>query len=126
MGKNHINGFKKETLFKFVIIPFLFVLVVFHFLSGYLFPARLWGIHHLYFFPLPFRILWMLLAFLPFVPKINSYLLQSLEKIVNFIQVSLSKINRTTLYIIISFLSLFVFWAFRTRLYLLGDGGMLI
>ena len=122
MEENRKNPDEKLTLFKFVVIPFLFLVVVFHPLSEYLFPTKLWGIHHLCFFPLPFGIVLTLFALLAFVPKINSFLLGGFEKIANSIQLWLSKINRSALYIIISFLSLFIFWAFRTRLHLLGDG----
>ncbi len=122
MGKKEKSTDKKKILFKLVIIPFLFLLVIFHLLSGYLLSAKLWGIHHLFYFPFSWGIILTLLTLSVFVPKVNPIWLSLLERIFGIIGQFLSKFNKHKIYIGAGVISLFIFWAFRTRLHLLGDG----
>jgi len=122
MDKNHKSEDKKETLFKYIIIPFLFLVVIFHLLSGYLFPSKLWGIHHLYFYPFYLALIFTLLILSVFIPKVNQIWLSLFQRTFGWIGRFLSNFNRHLIFGGASFFSLFIFWFLRTRLYLFGDG----
>ncbi len=113
---------KLENRFKLGVIPLLLLLVIFHLLSGYLVPARLWGIHHLFFFPLSFGIILALVTLLVFVPKLNGLFLRIFEKLLRYPLNLFSRVKKSKIYITISFLSLFIFYTLHTKLFLMGDG----
>jgi hypothetical protein len=82
----------------------------------------LWGIHSLYFFP---RWLGWVLTFITFgffVPPVNAFLLRLFGSLLDFVREIPSRIGKRRLFLLCGILSLPVFWLFRTRLFLLGDG----
>ena len=120
--EDKLSSDKKEISFKFIVIPLLFLLVIFCPLSGHIFPAKLWGIHHLCFYPFYFCFILTLLTLSAFVPKINNIWLWFFQRIFGQVGRFLSRFNKCLVYAGASFISFFIFWSLRTKLHLLGDG----
>ena len=113
---------KKPYLLNYIILILLAIIAVWHFLSGYLLPAKLWGIHHLSFFSIWVGLSITTLTLLLFVPSINEFLLKFLERVFLLFKVPYSNLKKTTRLLLIGIFSFSLFWFFRVKLHLLGDG----
>lgn len=123
------QDFPSDNGFRYVFMPVLLLLVMSHLLSTYWSTPFLWGIHHLYFFPRWVGWVLIIVTISFFVPPVNSFLLKFFESVFsvlrkNFVRIldPERKIKKYQLFAIISFLSIPLFWALRTKLFLLGDG----
>ncbi len=96
-------------------LPLLFlVMVAASFLPG----ARLWGINHLAFYPLPLRIAGLIVAAASFWPRAGKFLFSAFQSLGN----ALSGRRRIVLVVTIPMLSFAAFIAFSSSTELLGDG----
>ncbi len=111
-----------EGIFQYVFMPGLLILVICHWLSLFWMTPVLWGIHSLYFFPRWVGWVLTLVTISFFIPPANKFWLKLFESFLGFLWRFFSKINKRRLYLAASLLSLPVFWLFRTKLFLLGDG----
>lgn len=123
------QDFASDNVFRYVFMPILLLLVMSHLLSTYWSTPFLWGIHHLYFFPrwVGWVLIIMTISF--FVPPVNSFLLKFFESVFsvlwkNFVRILYleTKIKKYQLFAMTSFLAIPLFWALRTKFFLLGDG----
>jgi tetratricopeptide (TPR) repeat protein len=105
-----------------IIILALAILVCWHFLSGYLLPAKLWGIHHLSFFSIWEGLIITTLTLLLFVPWLNRILLKLFEWSFNLFKIPFSHLKKEVRFLLIGAFSFLLFWFLRTKLHLLGDG----
>ncbi len=85
---------------------------------------RLWGLNLLYYFPPVPQWVMVGIAFLVLVPKINHKLTDILAFLFSRIENLLKGMNRYFKYALLSLLSLPLFWLFKERMYLLGDGNL--
>lgn len=87
------------------------------------FPERrLWGINHWAYFPLWLRTLVIALAFLIFIPQVNRRLQILLNQTIVPVFRYLVERRRHSGYLLVVITSLLVFYLFRTKIPLLGDG----
>ncbi|MGB2697193.1 MAG: tetratricopeptide repeat protein [Candidatus Zixiibacteriota bacterium] len=106
----------------FIILVLLAIVVSWHFLSGYILPVKLWGIHHLSFFSIWVGLFITTLTLLLFVPGINEFLLKFLERVFLFFKIPFSNLNKWIRLLLVGIFSFSIFWFFRVKLHLLGDG----
>jgi Flp pilus assembly protein TadD len=120
--KAESKGVLTEGNFRYIFLPLVLLLVVWHVVPIYRWSLSLWGIHSLYFFPhwLGWVLTFIVFAF--FVPQVNDFLLKLFDSLLGFVQEVPSRIGKRQLFLLCGILSLPVFWLFRTRLFLLGDG----
>jgi len=116
------KGDKLPLPFNLIALPLLAILVCWHFLSGYLLPAKLRGIHHLSFFPIWVGLTIITLTLLLFVPKINDFMLKLLQRVFLILKFPFSNLKKGIRLVLVGVFSFFLFWFLRTKLYLLGDG----
>lgn len=111
-----------EGIFKFVFLPVMLFLVLLHQFSVFWQTPTLWGLHFLHFFPgwMGWVLTGVTISF--FIPSVNKFWLKSFESFLGFLWRFFSKIKKCRFYLAASLLSLPVFWLFRTKLFLLGDG----
>ena len=99
------------------------LLILLHLLASFFPHVRLWGINLLYYFPLSFRIgLSAVALFIILIPKFNIIIVKVLESIFTWLANKIRRINKYLIYTIVSLSSIVLFWLFRTRTPLLGDG----
>jgi len=101
-----------------------FLLILIHLVASYFPEERLWGLNLLYYFPPVPRWIIVGIAFLVLVPKINQKLADMLAFIFSRIENLLKPAPKHLKYISLSLLSFPLFWWFRERMYLLGDGNL--
>ena len=106
----------------FLILLFLIVTVCWHFLSGYLLPAKLWGIHHLSFFSVWAGLIITTLTLLLFIPRMNDLVQRLLQRFFLILKIPFSGLKQRVRLLLVGVISFAVFWALRTKLHLLGDG----
>lgn len=111
-----------EEAFKYVLSPLLIIAVSTHLLAVYWGTSFLWGIHFLHFFPRWSA--WVMTAIVLsfFIPSVNRLTLRWAEFVLGGVGGFLKKLNRHLLFALAGFLSIPLFWALRTKLFLLGDG----
>jgi len=112
---------KKLTSFEKAIIAFCALLILAHFVASFFPEQRLWGINHLAYFPIPFRIIVTLLPLLLFIPKVNLKIQDLVEKILAFGS-NLRHEKKYLWHIGMVLLFLFLFLLLRDRTHFLGDG----
>jgi len=98
------------------------LLALFRFISAYFPTARLWGLNHLAYFPLHFRILITAAGLLVCLPAVRALALRAMERLA---AVRIPP-NKHLLHLVIAIGSLPIFWFFRSSTALLGDGTLLI
>lgn len=106
----------------FFVVGLCGLLVVARFTTSFFPHLRAWGINHLAYLPLWVRILFVVLSFCVFVPKLNRGLRSIARKLFSFSAEQISKRKRCYCYAIASLVSMGIFWAFRCKTYFLGDG----
>ncbi len=111
-----------EKAFRYVFLPLLVISVLLHLLAVYWGTPFLWGVHFLHFFPKPLA--WILTAAVLslFVPAVNTRVLRLLASLFAAAGRFLAKFNHYLLFALAGLVSIPLFWVFRTRLFLLGDG----
>jgi Tfp pilus assembly protein PilF len=111
-----------ESLFEYLVLPVLLLVVAVRLLSIYWWTPFLWGFHHLHFFPtwLGWALIIATVSF--FIPPVNGLLLKFFESICGVLKRNLAKINKHFLFATAGLLSLPLFWSLRTKFFLLGDG----
>ena len=111
-----------ERAFRRILLPLLFLSVLFHLASVYWGTPFLWGIHFLHFFPrwVAWALTTLTLCF--FVPRLNRAILSLSELILGRAAKLLENVNRHLLFALAGLISIPLFWAAQTRLHLLGDG----
>ncbi len=109
-----------------IIILYIFLITA-HFISSFFPDQRLWGINHLAYFPIPFKIIFTLIPLLIFIPKLNLGMQNLFERMFSFsIKLKDEKSIRSLLFFGIGFTFLFLFWLLRTKTFFLGDGYQVI
>ncbi len=101
-----------------------FFLILIHLVASYFPSERLWGLNLLYYFPSVPRWIIVGLAFLALVPKINRKLVDILAFLFSLVKNFLRPVNKHLKYALLSLLSFPLFWWFKERMYLLGDGNL--
>jgi tetratricopeptide (TPR) repeat protein len=109
-------------LFETVFLPWTGVLILLHLAAMYVAPAYLWGVDFYHFFPLWIGWLAVLISLALLVPGVAEALYPGLETVAKKISRPFARWNQNTLFVLLSALSLPVFWFLRDRLHLLGDG----
>lgn len=111
-----------EKLFESFFLPWIFVLIIAHLLTVYLLPQYMWGIHFYHFFPLWIGWLLTLVMITVLIPGIGERLYAGGEALALKVRKPFDRWNPNLIFFFWSFLSLPLFWIFRNRLHLLGDG----
>ena len=110
-------------LYTLSLFYFFAALIVGHHLYSTFFPSSInWGFHHLAFFGMVVKVVWMVLALTILVPTTRRYLLQFAEK-------AIKKISGLPKYFLLSGLTLgwaTLSWVGRTHWYLSGDGALIL
>ena len=118
-----VQGSKlKHSPWENLVVAFSLLLLFLLWVSSFFPEKRLWGINHWAYFPFWLRTIVIAFAFLTFIPKVN-------QGFRNFIKPSTVKsfsflIEKQKLwgYLLITAVSLLIFYLFRTKTHLLGDG----
>ncbi len=105
-----------------ILFALLLVLVLLHLLAVYWGTPHLWGVHHLHFFPTWAAWTLTALTLSLFAWPVNRRVLRLIESIGGRLGRILHKSKKTSLHIIAGLLSVPLFWIFRTKFFLLGDG----
>jgi tetratricopeptide (TPR) repeat protein len=105
-----------------VMISLCGILVTAHFIFSFFPHLRVWGINHLAYFPLYARIFLVCLTFSVFIPKVNRNIRMIIRKLSEFWGKGISQHKKYLWFAGLSFLSVIMFWMFRSRTYFLGDG----
>jgi hypothetical protein len=111
-----------ENLFERLFLPWVLILIVAHLLAVYLLPQYLWGVHFYHFFPVWIGWIFTLVMLIVLIPGIGERLFAVGEVVALKIKKPLERSNPNLVFLLGSFLSLPLFWIFRNRLHLLGDG----
>jgi len=100
------------------------LLVLVHAVASFFPTERLWGLNLLHYVPPFFR--WLLIGFslLILTPPVNRFIADGLVKLLALAENGLKKINKYYQYALISLASFFIFWIFKIKTYLLGDGNL--
>jgi hypothetical protein len=111
-----------EQLFERVFLPLTAFLILLHLLTMYVAPAYMWGVHFYHFFPAPIGWVLTLISLLILLPGVNQTLYRELETLMKKIKGWFGGGDENNTFLLLSILSLPIFWILRTRLHLLGDG----
>lgn len=117
-GKKEVSARTFEAVF----FPLTAVLILAHVLTIYAAPQYMWGIHFYHFFPAWIGWALALLLLVLLIPRISQPVYERMEALAGKISRPFTGWGRNKLFAILSLLSLPVFWIFRDRLHLLGDG----
>jgi Tfp pilus assembly protein PilF len=111
-----------EKAFRCAVLTLLIASVLLHLLAVYWATPFLWGVHFLHFFPgwLAWALTAAVLSF--FIPGVNRRMLRLLESVLGAVGGYLVGLNRYLLFALAGLVSIPLFWALRTKLFLLGDG----
>ncbi len=116
---------KKEVsgrIFEAVFLPWTAVLILAHLLTMYVAPAYAWGVHFYHFFPAWIGWALALLSLAVLIPPVGESLYERLENVATAVSRPFTHLNQNLTFIFLSLLSLPLFWIFRDRMHLLGDG----
>jgi hypothetical protein len=111
-----------ERLFEKVFLPWTAVLILLHLLTMYVAPAYMWGVHFYHFFPALIGWVLTLASLVILIPSVNETLYRKFETLAMKMRGWFGGWGENNTFLIMSILSLPIFWIFRTRLHLLGDG----
>jgi hypothetical protein len=111
-----------EKLFESFFFPWTAILILAHFFTIYWMPQYLWGISFYHFFPVEVGWIstWLILVVL--IPGSGEFLYERLSALSAKIKPPFDRWGQNTTFLLISVLSLPLFWIFRNRLHVLGDG----
>ncbi|MCK4404726.1 MAG: tetratricopeptide repeat protein [candidate division Zixibacteria bacterium] len=111
-----------EKLFERIFLPWTTVLILSHLLTIYVAPAYMWGVHFYHFFPAYLGWILTLVTLTILIPGIGELLYERVEALAKKIKKPFASLGQNKTFVILSLFSLPIFWIFRTRLHLLGDG----
>jgi tetratricopeptide (TPR) repeat protein len=120
--KNEAKAPVSEKVFVYFFFPLLLLSVLFHLVSVYWGTPYLWGIHFLYFFPRWLAWAMTIVTLILFIPAVNRSILRFLGPLFEVPGRILGKLNKYLLFVFAGLASIPIFWALRTKLFLLGDG----
>ena len=98
------------------------VVISIHAVASFFPKERLWGVNQLAYVSFVPRWIIIISAFLILVPRVNGVVYDVLAGFFSLAERSLKRINRHYGYIFLSLGSILLFWFFRAKTYLLGDG----
>ncbi len=111
-----------EKLFANFFLPWTAVLILVHLVAIYVAPQYLWGVHFYHFFPTWLGWVLTLVALAILIPGIGQFIYGKFAAFAEKIKKPLVRLNPNITFILAGLFSLPLFWIFRTRLPLLGDG----
>ena len=117
-----MTGQISGQLFDRVFLPWMGILILLHLAAMYVAPAYLWGVNFYHFFPVWIGWLAALLSLALLVPVVGRTVYRTLEAVAEKISRPFRKWGQNKTFVLLSILSLPVFWFLRDRLHLLGDG----
>jgi hypothetical protein len=117
-GQKEVSGKTFEAAF----LPWTAVLILAHLCTVYLGSAYMWGVHFYHFFPVWIGWALTLFSLALLAPPVAQLLYGPLEKIARKIGTPFAKWGENKTFFLLSVISLPIFWLFRDRLHLLGDG----
>ncbi len=109
-------------VFESIFLPWMAVLIFLHLLTIYVAPAYMWGVHFYHFYPIWLGWVLVLLSLIILIPGVGEFLYPKLETLAQKIKRLFISSGQNKTFFILSFLSLPIFWVFRNKLHLLGDG----
>ncbi len=111
-----------DKAFRCLFVPSLLLAVLLHLAAVYWKTPYLWGFHSLYFFPrwLAWALTILVVSF--FLPPVNRFMLRTSESTFSVLGRLFSGAGKYWLFAAGGLIFIFVFWALRTKLFLLGDG----
>jgi hypothetical protein len=113
--------YKMNRLEKVVLWACALIIVV-HAIASFFPKERLWGINQLAYVSFIPRWIIIILALLVLVPKVNRICYDVFAGCFNLVERNLKGINRYYQYIFFSLVSIILFWVFKAKTHLLGDG----
>jgi tetratricopeptide (TPR) repeat protein len=117
-AKRRIPG----RLFDSVFLPWMAVLILLHLLTVYVAPAHMWGVHFYHFYPVWLGLTLVLLSLIILIPGVGGSLYLQFDALAKKVKKPFDSMSQNKSFLVLSLLSLPVFWIFRSRLHLLGDG----
>jgi Tfp pilus assembly protein PilF len=116
--KREVSGKVLERVF----LPWMAVLALLHLLTMYVTPEYMWGVHFYHFYPVGLGWILIILSLIVLIPGVGEPLYPKFEALAKRIKKPFDTLGQNKSFLILSLLSLPVFWIFRNRLHLLGDG----
>ena len=113
---SHIN-----RMGRIILLSCAFLILV-HLIASFFPHLRVWGINQFHYFPLGLRIALSAIGLLVLIPGVNGLLVRLLARAFLPPAEKLRRLNKYTLYSVISLLSLIPLWLLRAKTPLLGDG----
>jgi lipoprotein NlpI len=111
-----------DKLFESFFLPWTAVLILAHLVTIYWIPQYLWGISFYHFFPVGIGWISTCLILAILIPGVGEYLYEKLAAFSVKIKQPFDRLGQNLTFLLISLFSLPLFWIFRTRLHLMGDG----
>ncbi|MGB8656278.1 MAG: tetratricopeptide repeat protein [Candidatus Zixiibacteriota bacterium] len=111
-----------QRLFERFLLPCTALLVLLHLATIYLIPQYMWGVHFYHFFPAWIGWTLTMLVLTTLIPGVREFLYAKSEALAGKIDGAFARESQNKIFILLSLLSIPIFWIFRTRLHLLGDG----
>jgi hypothetical protein len=115
------KGISQRT-FRGVFLPWTAILALFHLISIYVAPAHAWGVHFYHFFPAWIGWTLSLATLVILFPGVSEFLYERLEALGSKMKEPFARLGQNKAFLLLSLFSLPIFWVFRSRLHLLGDG----
>ena len=106
---------------KVVLFACAFIILI-HAVASFFPKEKLWGINQLAYVSFIPRWIIIILALFILVPKVNKILYDVFAGFFNLVGKNLKRINRYYKYAFFSLVSLILFWVFKAKTHLLGDG----
>jgi hypothetical protein len=116
--KREVSG----KVFERIFLPWMAVLIFLHLLTIYVAPAYMWGVHFYHFYPVWIGWILVALSLIILIPGVSESLYAKFEALVRKAKKPFDSLGRNKSFLILSLLSLPIFWVFRSKLHLLGDG----
>ena len=116
------KGEVSRRLFERVFLPWMAILILSHLLTIYLAPAYMWGVHFYHFYPVWIGWILVALSLIILIPGVSESLYAKFEALVRKAKKPFDSLGQNKSFLILSLLSLPIFWVFRSKLHLLGDG----
>ena len=109
-------------VFERVFLPWMAILILSYLLTIYVAPAYMWGVHFYHFFPAWIGWTLVLASLVILIPGVGESIYPKFEAPARRIRKPFDSLGRNKSFFMLSFLSLPIFWIFRSKLHLLGDG----
>ena len=117
-AKRRISG----RLFDSVFLPWMAVLILLHLLALYVAPPYMWGVHFYHFYPAWIGWILVLASLAMLIPGVSRSLYLKSDALAKKVKKPFDSMGQNKSFLVLSLISLPVFWVFRSRLHLLGDG----